>query len=314
MSIFFRNTTQRIELIKWLIDVNLFLWLIELNLFLRTTFQFDSKCWTLQITERIELFFEYNSKNWTLFLWIWRKELNPFLNMTQWIELFLNMTRKNWTSFWVWFKELNLFLSMTQKYRTFFFFIRLNDSNPFYWMWLKNWNFGWKNSQKIQNCFLHDWKNRTRFFQYDSKNWTFSIWLKDLILFSVTPRIELFWLGLTELDPFSWIWLRELKISWFFFMSPRIELFSKMTQRIEPFFLWIWRKELNLFSLNVMSRIWIFLYDAKNWTLLFNMTHSIEPFFSTWLKEWIFFLIDSKKIEPCVKRKVSKSGTFFFLK
>ena len=69
LNLFFRNMTHRIELFKWL---------IELNLFLRTTFQYDSKCWTLQMTHRVELF-----------LWIWRKELNPSLNMTQRIELFV---------------------------------------------------------------------------------------------------------------------------------------------------------------------------------------------------------------------------------
>ena len=31
--------------------------------------------------------FWYDSKNWTLFSWMWRKELNPFSDMTQRIEL-----------------------------------------------------------------------------------------------------------------------------------------------------------------------------------------------------------------------------------
>ena len=258
--------------------------------------------------------------------------------MTQrtYLLFFFENNSKNWLLSKIWFKELNFFLSMTQRIELTFFWIRLNESIPFFWMWL-NWNLGWKKKSKNWTFLTQNWtflhmtrrieplfmnlfsiwlKELKSFLQYDSKSSTF------LVCSNMTQRIEpffefwlqelnFFWLGLTELDPFSWIWLRELKISWFFFMSPRIELFSKMTQRIEPFFLWIWRKELNLFSLNVMSRIWIFLYDAKNWTLLFNMTHSIEPFFSTWLKEWIFFLIDSKKIEPCVKRKVSKSGIFF---
>ena len=42
-------------------------------------FEYDSENWT---------FFDYDSKNWTLLLWIWRKELNLFSNMTQSTELF----------------------------------------------------------------------------------------------------------------------------------------------------------------------------------------------------------------------------------
>ena len=83
---------------------------------------------------------------------------------------------------------------------------------------------------------------------------------------SMTPRIEFFWKK----------WFKEKKIflekkknskNWTFFM----------TQRIESFFL--------------VKKI-----DTLNWTLLFNMTHRIEPFFSTWLKELNFFFeqYDSK--------------------
>ena len=183
--------TQRIELIKWLIDVNLFLWLIELNLFLRTTFQFDSKCWTLQITQRIELFFlnitpriEPFSLNITQridpFFWIWRKELNSLWTCLERIEPLFEYDSKNWISFWVWQKNRTFFLNTTQWIEPIF----LNVTQ-------KNWNFGWKNCQKIQNVFLHDSKNPTRFFQYDSKNWTFFDLTQRFNLFSLTPRIEL---------------------------------------------------------------------------------------------------------------------------
>ena len=84
-------------------------------------------------------------------------------------------------------------------------------------------------------------------FRFDSKIWFYSVWPKEL---------NFFWLGLTELDPF----LEYDSENWNFFLGfLHVYFFSKMMQRIEPFFLWIWRKELNLFSLNVTSRIGTFL-------------------------------------------------------
>ena len=42
-----------------------------------------------------------------------------------------------------------------------------------------------------------------------------------------------------------------------------------------------------------------FLYknNSKNWTLLINMTHRIEPFFSIWFKELNFWKKMSQRIE-----------------
>ena len=93
-------------------------------------FLFDSKNWT---------FFKYDAKNWTLFLWIWRNVLNPFSwNMTQSIEpFFFEYDAKYWT----------LFLRIWRKVLNFFLF----DA--------KNWTFYLP--QRIEP-----------FSQYDSKNWT----------------------------------------------------------------------------------------------------------------------------------------------
>ena len=147
------------------------------------------------------------------------------------------------------------------------------------------------------------------FFKYDSKNWFFwQEWLKELNVFlkkdisqrtdfSMTQRIE-------------------------FFSMQRIELFFCLTQRIEPFYLQKWRKELSLFSVNMTQRIELFLIclkelsfffsiwlkelnffpsiwlkelilflklDSKGWTFLLSMTQRIEPFFWIWLKESITF-------------------------
>ena len=247
--------------------------------------------------------------------WIWLKELTFFqkeYDSKNWTFLF-EYDAKNWTFFWtwlerieplfwIWFKELNLFLSMTQKIELFFFWIRLIESNPFFEC-DSNWNFGLKNSQnKIHNWFFFHMTRRIEP--------AFSIGLKDLMLFSLKQRIELsFLIGLTELDPFSWIWLRELNFSWVFYMST---FFKNDAEN--------W----TLLSLNVTSRIWIFLeYDAKNWTLfLFDakkrtfisliwMTPRIV-FFKQNLNQLNFLKYDSQNwtFEPCVKKKKdSENGT-----
>ena len=149
--------------------------------------------------------------------------MNLFLSMIQRIESLSEYDSK---------KNRTLFLNTTQWIEPIF----LNVSQIEI--------FVWKNSQNSQNWFFsHDPKNRTRFF---------SIWLKELNLFRLDSKIRCYsiwpkelnfvWIGLTQLDPFSWIWLRELKFFLGFFTCL---LFSIMMQTIEPFFLWIWRKELN---------------------------------------------------------------------
>ena len=192
-------------------------------------------------------------------------------------------------------------------------------------------------TQRIEPFYQEVWlKALSRVSKKDSKNVTL---VKGLIEFN------LFYELLINMTQKSW------SLFFFFNMTRRIGpfLFSNMTQRIELFqnaqeieplfhmnyfFTWL---ELNSFLINTTKsqrvelssqkmtqrkrwtpfrnmthRIEFFWNekDSLNWTLLFNMTHSIEPFFSTWLKEWIFFWL-TQKIEPCVKRKVSKSGTFF---
>ena len=179
----------------------------------------------------------------------------------------------------------------------------------------------------------YDSKNWTLCQKKDSKNGTLNIGLIELNLFyepllNMTQRVDVFFKMTRRIEPF---------------------LFSNMTQRIEFFYFLKkkilpkkWLKELNLFEtwLTELNFFWN-EKDSKNWTLLF--THRSEPFFSTWLKDWIFFWLtqnlnsisryDSKNwerilskmtrrielsrrmtqsIELCVKRKDSKSGTFFW--
>ena len=104
--------TQRIELFLWI-------WRKELNPF------------SSNMTQSIEpFFFEYDAKYWTLFLRLWRKVLNPFsLNMTQRIELFicrkelslfLNMTQRIDPFSKIWHKEFNHFCNVTQRTELFF--------------------------------------------------------------------------------------------------------------------------------------------------------------------------------------------------
>ena len=186
------------------------------------------------------------------------QRIEPLRKKAQRIELFF---------FWIWLKELNsFFLNTTQRIEPFF----ECDSN---------WNFWLKISQKNSKLiFSHDPKNRTRFFsiwlkelnlfRLDSKIWCYSVWPKEL---------NFFWLGLTELDPFLEYDSENWIFSWVFYMSTFFKndaenwtLFSlNMTQRIEPFFLWMWRKELNPFFFECDVKNWNFFleYDAKNWTL-----------------------------------------------
>ena len=155
----------------------------------------NSKNWTffLNITQRIKpFFFEYDAKNWTLF-WIWRNELNSLWTWLERIEPLFEYDSKNWISFWVWLKNIELFFLNTTQW-----------IEPIFWMWLTNWNFGWKNCQKIQNVFYMTRRMGPAFFNMTQRIEPFSICLKDLI-YSV--------------------WLQELN----FFLT--------RTDRIGPFFL-----------------------------------------------------------------------------
>ena len=117
------------------------------------------------------------------------------------------------------FKELNLFLSMTQKIELFFFFrIRLNESIPFFWMWL-NWNFGWK-SQKLNFFLLKNWTflhmtRRIEFF--------FSRWLKELnpvwnMIQRIVFEFRLKELNILLFDSKSWAFFLLDAMHWTFFL------------------------------------------------------------------------------------------------
>ena len=194
------------------------------------------------MTHRIEPLFKNHFS-------IWLKVLNSLNDSQSWI-FFLNITQRIEPFFLICFKELNPFLNMIQrieflsdiydsksKNRTFFFSIRLNESNTFFCMWF---------------MFSNDLKN---FFwvQNFSNNWFF-IWLKEWYL---TQRLEIyvFEIWFKELDFF--FNTRRLEAFFSKIMTQRIKPFFCMTQRIEPFF--VWRKELNLF----------FLFAAKNWAFSF---------------------------------------------
>ena len=194
-------------------------------------------------------------------------------------------------------------------------------------------------THRIEHLFHEPLFNLTQrdevFFQYDSKNWflfndskswtPFWLWDKELNLFlSLTQRIVFFFKKKKRLKELNLLLYMTQRIELFFSIwledfSPKkrfIELnfFLNMTQRVEPFFwiwlkglfffiydaknwtlLWIWRKELNSFSLSMTQRIEPFFeYDAKNWTLflwvwLKELNLFFDLFFSIWLKVFDLF-------------------------
>ena len=259
----FENLTQRIELLK--------VWLKALNPF----FQYESTNRThfSNMTQRIDFFFEYDSKNlfflnidsknWTLLNYHWRKELNLF----SWIW------RKDWSfspkfwqknqwiepSFQKWFKELN----MTQRIELFS-------------MWLKEFNF-WTLLQiwltlRVQPIWT---------FSYDSTNWTYFTWLKELNLIELSLKE----LNLLFHDSKNWTFFfwRD-SMNWIFSVIQRIVLsLLNVIQRIEPFLL------------NVTQRIESLLNNMKNWSFLQKWLR-IEPFLNLfiWLEEMNIFRNDSK--------------------
>ena len=117
------------------------------------------------------------------------------------------------------------------------------------------------------------------------------MWLKELNIFlKVTQRIVSFFffsIWLKELNPLFWICLNELKIdseNWTLFF------FFNMTQRLDPL------QKYDFQELNLL-KIWIkglnfWKCDSKHWTLFFNMSQRIKPTFPTWVKEMIFFFFE----------------------
>ena len=116
--------TQRLEVYVFEIwfkelDFFFFWWLADLNFFKN----YDAK-----------IFFEkYDSKNWTFFvLKKWLKELNLFVWLKE-SNPFFNVTRKNWTSVLSMIQRIESLSEYDSKNRTlFFFWIRLNESIPFF--------------------------------------------------------------------------------------------------------------------------------------------------------------------------------------
>ena len=198
------------------------------------------------------------------FLWIRRKELNPFsLNTMQRIEpFFLNMTQRiepsfqkvlmNWTLLIDALKNLYLFLNTTHRILTyhFFFFAELI--------------FFLNTVQRIKP-FFSDITQKIDCFQKMSQ---------ITELFSMTQRIEP---CVKKKDSGNGTFVKKR-------MTQRIELFL-MTHRIEPLFrnlFSIWHTEMKSFF-NMTQRIELFSqYDSKNWTS-FHMSY-----FFTRLKELIF--------------------------
>ena len=208
-----------------------------------------------------------------------------FFNMTQRIEpiLFSSMTQRI-DFFWTFFS----FWSMTQRIEFFeqkndsqnFFLtkirIRLTELNLFSLIWL----IFFKKSQIIEfSVWLKElnlllWTS----FQYDSKRWSFfffSFWLKEMNFFQYDAKIFSNWLKRVEptffhdskkwpcfskmthrIEPLFWIWRKEWNPFFFEYDAKNWTLLSLNTsQRIEFFCLWIRRKELNPFSLNMTQRI-----------------------------------------------------------
>ena len=303
-------------------------------------FEYDSKNWIfLNMTQknRTFLFLEYDSKNWLFFNMIQRIE---FL-MTHKIEPpFWRRLKESNPFFWTQHQKLNFCLKIQ---KATFFFEKLEKSNHFQKKYdSKNWFFlffffffpkmtqifeFFHMTQRIEPlvmnlfsiwlkemkfCFFHfDSKNWNplffskclkelnlsfiwAIFLHDSKNWLFSIWRKDF--FKLTQK------SWTHFFP----WLKEMTL----FLQNDAQnwtLILNVTQRMEPFFLWIRRKELNpfffecdaeiwiLFSLNTTQRIesFLFEYDAKNWKLCLKWLEELNR--ENCSKTWTFFFeLDSK--------------------
>ena len=130
----------------------------------------------------------------------------------------------------------------------------------------------------------------------------FSIGLKDLMLFSLTQRIELFfdwdwqnWTFFLAYDSENWNFSRV-----FFYMST---FFKNDAENWTLFFIEYDAKNWTLFSLNVTSRIW---------TFFLNMTQRIEPFsYLTQRNEFLISLIWKTPRIVFSNKKYSMNWTFW---
>ena len=357
----FFNMTQRIEPFSiGLKDSMLFSLTQRIELCLNRTDRIGP--FFLNMTQRIEIFswffymstfFKNDAENWTLFLWIWRKELNPFffecdvknliffLNMTQRIEPFSYLTQRNellfldmndsmnWT-FEIWLKELNIW-TMCQKKdsengsKNWTFCFSQNVSKN--WFFLKK-----KNAQRIEPLFHFNyfvtWLNELNFFLNLTRRVEFfPIWLErvGLFFFEYDSKTWTFvWVWLKEVSLFFWTWLKESTL--FLKMTQRIEpFFLNVSQRMEPFFkcdsknwtsFWIWFRELNLCQIYTTQsqRIELSFFFSIRLNELNIFLHVIHVF--KWFKDFFLGKI-SQRIDFSYD---SKNGTwrkdlkFMFLK
>ena len=284
---------------------------------MKTTQRIESFClWTwrkelkalFKMTRRIEPSRKNCSKTWTFFFWTWLKESNPFfecdskieffwLKNSQHIELFpKNYDSKNW-----------IFLKMMQ--RVYFWkknlIRRMEPSWKYHFQtktWLKELNFSSNMARRIE-LFLFSMSQRMGVFLVWLKELNFLIWVKDFNPFFKYAKSYTLFLSIRrkELNPFLWIWRKEMNT--FFF---------HLTQRIETFDQEIWLKELSrvskkdskngtlykgLIELNLF--LWTSSqYDSKSWSLFFNMTRRIEPFFVFQYDSKNWFFQNAQGIEP----------------
>ena len=315
--------------VDWLRELNpvffFSIWLKDLTplknmIFKNWTFwKFDSKDWTFEsVTQSTEPFFsiwvnesnplfQYDSKNW-FFFWIWRKELIFF---EYWLkELnFFECDAKNWPFFFDMTQRLILFLLNFDKKINELNLLFKSDSKNWIWlkglnffsMWLKEFNFWtllqiwltlrvqpiWTFSYDSTNWTYFTWLKELNLIElsfkelnllfHDSKNWTFFLKrLNELNFFCVPKNCTYFvecdpknWTFFVECDPKNWIIVeKHEELILFTKMTENWTLFelSHMTRRNEHFLKWL--KELNLFECG--SKNWTFFFlkhDSKNWTL-----------------------------------------------
>ena len=282
-------------------------------------FQIWRKEWnpcSLNTTQRIEPFFlwirrkelnpffEYDAKNRILFLWIWRKELKALFKMTGRIE----PSRKNCSKTWTFFFELDA------KNRTFF----LNATQNlkfFVWKIVKTLN----SFQKImtQRIELFSQKNDAKFFFFEKNlirrmepSWKYDFqtktWLKEL-----NP---------SYFDSENWFCLRLKELNFSSNMAQRIEFLSSMSQRMGVFLVWLkeldflkYESKISTFFFSNTQRVapFFFEYDAKSWTLFLSIRRKeLNPFLSSDAKNWtILSRSMTQRIEPCVKKKLKECNS-----
>ena len=236
---------------------------------------------------------------------IWLKELKSFFSI--WRE------ELNLSCFPIWLKELNFFKMLKELNLSSVWITFLHDSN-----WTLFW---WIVSQLSHDAFtchaLPSNRVESKKSRIFHKKWlkvlnTFLNLTERVELFlHWTQRIELFFNHLTQrIEPF-FVWVPN----WIFFLKKKPS--QKMTQRIEPSFVFFndsknwtlckWLIELSLFYEPLLNKSWIFLFLTQRIELFLNMTQRIEPTFF----ECDFFFLKKKtqKIELFSKND-SNNWTF----